>query len=82
MRTRFSICDGFVINCIVRFRDYRPMPHQDRYDPEMLDDDASVSELSFGERMEVEAELRRRDRDEGRTRTMRRGLLYGKTAKS
>lgn len=53
------------------------MPGQDRYDPQMLDDDEDVSELSFGERLEVEAEMRRRDRAEGRTQTMRRGLLYG-----
>lgn len=58
------------------FSDYRPMPEQDRYDPELLDDDEDISELSYGERREVEAELLRRDRAEGRT-TMRRGLLYG-----
>lgn len=52
------------------------MPEQDRYDPELLDDDEDISELSYGERREVEAELLRRDRAEGRT-TMRRGLLYG-----
>jgi DNA replication licensing factor MCM2 len=53
------------------------MPHQDRYDPEMLDDDEDMSDLSFGERMEAEVEMRRRDRAEGRTKGIRRGLLYG-----
>jgi hypothetical protein len=58
-------------------RDYRPMPQQDRYDPEMLDDGEDMSELSFGARMDAEIEMRQRDRAEGRGRGMRRGLLYG-----
>lgn len=54
------------------------MPQQDRYDPEMLDDDDDMSDLSIGGRLEVEAEMRRRDREEGRTvKGMRRGLVYG-----
>jgi hypothetical protein len=53
------------------------MAHQDVYDPENIDDDVSVSDISIGGRMDLEAEMRRRDRAEGRTKTMRRGLLYG-----
>jgi hypothetical protein len=62
---------------VCMYRDYRPMAHQDVYDPENIDDDVSVSDISIGGRMDLEAEMRRRDRAEGRTKTMRRGLLYG-----
>jgi len=58
-------------------RDYRAMPHQDRYDPEMLDDDDDVSELSYGARREVEREMRIRDRDR-MPHDLRRNILYGK----
>jgi len=59
-------------------REYRPMPALDRYDPELLDDDADLEELSVDGRMEAEAEMRRRDQMEGRNVVrMRKGLLYG-----
>lgn len=44
--------------------DYRPMPELDRYDPAILDD-GEYSELSQGERLAAEAEMRRRDRAKG-----------------
>ncbi|CAL8139298.1 unnamed protein product [Orchesella dallaii] len=56
-------------------RDYRPIPHQDRYDPELLDD-SDMSEVSIGGRLNAEREMRVRDRQEGRTGRMRKGLLY------
>lgn len=56
-------------------RDYRPIPHQDRYDPEILDD-SDVSEVSLQTRREAELQMRMRDRQEGRTGRMRKGLLY------
>eukprot|EP00058_Branchiostoma_floridae_P021237 XP_002606727.1 hypothetical protein BRAFLDRAFT_281666 [Branchiostoma floridae] len=57
--------------------DYRAIPELDVYDREGLDDNEEYSELSFGERAEVERELRKRDREEGRiSGRMRRGLLY------
>ncbi|CAG2178089.1 unnamed protein product, partial [Oppiella nova] len=55
-------------------RDYRPRPELDVYETDMLDDSA-VSELSLGERITAEAEMRDRDRAEGRLAgRMRRGL--------
>ncbi|XP_054160995.1 DNA replication licensing factor mcm2-like [Oppia nitens] len=55
--------------------DYRPRPELDVYEQDMLDDDAGVSELSLGERITAEAEMRARDRAAGRlTGRMRRGL--------
>ena len=61
-------------------RDYRPRPELDVYEADMLDDSA-VSELSLGERIAAEAEMRDRDRDEGRRLgRMRRGLdMYDET---
>lgn len=56
-------------------RDYRALPHQDRYDPEMLDD-SDVSEVSLQTRMEAERLMRQRDRTEGKSRGMRKGLIY------
>lgn len=44
--------------------DYRPMPELDHYDPAILDDE-DYSELSQGERLAAEAEMRRRDRAKG-----------------
>ncbi|KAG9511286.1 DNA replication licensing factor mcm2, partial [Fragariocoptes setiger] len=55
--------------------DYVPRPELDVYEEEHLDDH-SVSELSIGERIAVEAELRERDRAEGRRGRLRRGLEY------
>ncbi|CAG2182399.1 unnamed protein product, partial [Oppiella nova] len=55
-------------------RDYRPRPELDVYETDMLDDSA-VSELSLGERITAEGEMRDRDRAEGRLAgRMRRGL--------
>lgn len=54
-------------------RDYLPRPELDRFDSENLDDQ-SISEMSIGERIAVEANLRERDRAEGRRQQMRRGL--------
>ena len=63
------------------FRDYRAIPGLDRYDPANLDD-SEVDDLSVGDRLEAEAEMRRRDREEGRsTGRLRKGLLYGKLLK-
>ena len=58
--------------------DYRALPHLDRYDTRVLDDNPDFSELSEGERRAAEAEMRKRDREDGRMagRGMRRGLLY------
>lgn len=59
-------------------RDYRPMPGLDRYDPNLMDDDSDLEALSEGERAAAEAEMRRRDRAQGRfPGRMRRGLIYG-----
>merc|ERR1719322_423352 len=56
--------------------DYRPMPGLDRYERELMDDE-DYDDISEGDRQAVEAELRRRDREEGRLDgRMRRGLLY------
>jgi len=56
--------------------DYREMPHLDRFDPELLDDD-EFEALTEGERQEAEAMMRQRDRAEGRDEgRLRRGLLY------
>lgn len=54
------------------------MPALDRYDAEDLDDD-DYDPMSIQDRVAAEQELRRRDRDEGRTRRDDRDLLYGKT---
>lgn len=54
-------------------RDYVPIPELDVFEEEHLDD-ASVSELSIGERIAAEATLRERDRLEGRRMRSRRGL--------
>lgn len=56
-------------------RDYRPMSALDRYDPNLLDDD-EYSEMSQGERVAAEAEMRKRDRAAGILRDDR-DLLYG-----
>merc|ERR1719288_717102 len=45
--------------------DYRPMPGLDRYERELMDDE-DYDDMSEGDRQAVEAELRRRDREEGR----------------
>merc|ERR1711936_1448194 len=56
--------------------DYRPMPHLDTFDPDLLDED-EYEALSEGERQAAEASMRKRDREEGRGEgRMRRGLLY------
>lgn len=51
------------------------MPALDRYDNEDLDDE-DYDPMSIQDRAAAEQELRRRDREEGRTRDGR-DLLYG-----
>ena len=61
------------------FRDYRPIPELDIYDPEALDDEADFSDISETARQAAEREIRQREREEGRIAgRMRRGLMYGK----
>lgn len=58
-------------------RDYRPIPELDRYEREGLDlDDEDLSELSPGARAAAEEVMRRRDREQGLSGRLRRGLLY------
>lgn len=58
-------------------RDYRPMPELDRYDADALDDD-EYSELSVGDRLAAERDMRRRDREAGLGRRGDDDLIYGK----
>ncbi|CAG10746.1 unnamed protein product, partial [Tetraodon nigroviridis] len=59
-------------------RDYRPIPALDQYEAEGLDmDEEELSELSPGARAAAEEAMRRRDREEGISGRLRRGLLYG-----
>lgn len=59
-------------------RDYRPIPALDRYEAEGLDmDEEDLSELSPGARAAAEEAMRRRDREEGISGRLGRGLLYG-----
>lgn len=54
--------------------DYRPIPEMDYYSADGLDD-TSVSELSITARIAAEADMRQRDRDEGRVKgRLRKGL--------
>ncbi|XP_034021825.1 DNA replication licensing factor MCM2 [Thalassophryne amazonica] len=58
-------------------RDYRAIPELDRYEAEGLDlDDEDLSELSPGARAAAEEAMRRRDREQGLSGRLRRGLLY------
>lgn len=60
------------------FRDYRAIPALDQYEAEGLDlDDEDLSELSPGARAAAEEAMRRRDREQGISGRLRRGLLYG-----
>lgn len=69
--------DGHFWICL-HFRDYRPIPALDRYEAEGLDmDEEELSELSPGARAAAEEAMRRRDREEGVSGRLRRGLLYG-----
>ena len=54
------------------------MPQLDRYDPDALDD-SEYDALSDTARRDAEAQMRERDRAEGRHMAgrIRRGLLYG-----
>lgn len=64
--------------CICLCRDYRPIPALDQYEAEGLDmDEEDLSELSPGARAAAEEAMRRRDREEGISGRLRRGLLYG-----
>ncbi|CAH0384017.1 unnamed protein product [Bemisia tabaci] len=56
-------------------RDYRPMPELDRYDADALDDD-EYSELSVGDRLAAERDMRRRDREAGLGRRGDDDLIY------
>lgn len=59
-------------------RDYRVIPALDQYEAEGLDlDDEDLSELSPGARAAAEEAMRRRDREQGISGRLRRGLLYG-----
>lgn len=59
-------------------RDYRIIPALDQYEAEGLDlDDEDLSELSPGARAAAEEAMRRRDREQGISGRLRRGLLYG-----
>lgn len=61
------------------FRDYRAIPALDKYEAEGLDlEDEDLSELSPGARAVAEEAMRRRDREQGISGRLRRGLLYGK----
>ncbi|RVE73345.1 hypothetical protein OJAV_G00049230 [Oryzias javanicus] len=58
-------------------RDYRVIPELDRYEDEGLDlDDEELPDLSPGARAAAEEEMRRRDREQGVSGRLRRGLLY------
>uniref|UniRef100_A0A4W6DG85 DNA replication licensing factor MCM2 n=1 Tax=Lates calcarifer TaxID=8187 RepID=A0A4W6DG85_LATCA len=58
-------------------RDYRVIPALDQYEAEGLDlDDEDLSELSPGARAAAEEAMRRRDREQGISGRLRRGLLY------
>ncbi|XP_077582359.1 DNA replication licensing factor MCM2 [Stigmatopora nigra] len=58
-------------------RDYRAIPALDRYEAEGLDlDEEDLSELSPGARAAAEEAMRRRDREQGFSGRLRRGLLY------
>lgn len=64
--------------CLRFRRDYRPIPALDQYEAEGLDlDEEELSELSPGARAAAEEAMRRRDREEGISGRLRRGLLYG-----
>lgn len=65
----------FIRFYLLIFSDYRPMPGLDRYDPEVVDD-SEYSELSQGDRIAAEAEMRKRDRAAGIIRDDR-DLFYG-----
>jgi hypothetical protein len=59
-------------------RDYRPLPHLDVYDPNVVDDDGEYENMTMEERAAAEREMRRRDRQEARSQGRNRpGLLYG-----
>uniref|UniRef100_A0A8C9Y6W5 DNA replication licensing factor MCM2 n=1 Tax=Sander lucioperca TaxID=283035 RepID=A0A8C9Y6W5_SANLU len=58
-------------------RDYRAIPALDQYEAEGLDlDDEDLSELSPGARAAAEEAMRRRDREQGVSGRLRKGLLY------
>ncbi|XP_013421596.1 DNA replication licensing factor mcm2-like [Lingula anatina] len=57
-------------------RDYRAIPALDKYGSEGMDE-GEYSDLSQGDRMAAEREMRKRDREQGlASGRMRRGLLY------
>ncbi|KAG5894081.1 hypothetical protein JTB14_003938 [Gonioctena quinquepunctata] len=58
--------------------DYRPMPHLDRYDDRILDED-DYDQMSVGERLAAEDDLRERDREMGIFRRDDRELFYDRS---
>ncbi|CAH1126119.1 unnamed protein product [Ceutorhynchus assimilis] len=56
--------------------DYRPMPHLDRYDENLLDNEDDFDPMSVQDRLAAEAELRQRDRELGILRRDDRELFY------
>lgn len=78
----FTLCSNVqgldVESSLSVFRDYRAIPALDQYEAEGLDlDDEDLSELSPGARAAAEEAMRRRDREQGVSGRLRRGLLYG-----
>lgn len=62
---------------LLSYRDYRPIPALDVYDPAALDDD-DFDEMAPEARQEAERLMRKRDREEAAARgRLHRGLLYG-----
>ncbi|XP_056292902.1 DNA replication licensing factor MCM2 [Pseudoliparis swirei] len=58
-------------------RDYRAIPALDRYEAEGLDlEEEDLEEMSPGARASAEEAMRRRDREQGVSGRLRRGLLY------
>ncbi len=75
----YFVLEGFGPQCFFSLlRDYRAIPALDQYEAEGLDlDDEDLSELSPGARAAAEEAMRRRDREQGVSGRLRRGLLYG-----
>lgn len=58
--------------------DYRAMPHLDRYDERILDED-EYDDMNMEDRLAAEEELRRRDREMGILRRDDRELFYDRS---
>ena len=71
-----------MIIIIIIFSDYRPMPHLDVYDENVVDD-GDYEAMPADARAAAEREMRKRDRQEALTQgRMRPGLLYGMLLKN